>query len=180
MVEKNIPIIDTILHQWRAALADDYLAYSGHVYRIYNYSIELNKYDNLACENEIIAIAACFHDIGIWTDNTFDYLTPSVNRATEYLNCSIHKEHLAEISLMILNHHKLTAYRDNYKGIVENFRRADLIDLSLGIVKFRLSNNFIKQVRQEFPNNGFHMKLVKLSLKHFLKHPLNPFPMFTK
>ena len=31
------------------------------------------------------AVAVAFHDLGIWTDNTLDYLPPSVNRAKTYL-----------------------------------------------------------------------------------------------
>ena len=32
-----------------------------------------------------MAIAAAFHDIGIWTAGTFDYLEPSVRVAAAYL-----------------------------------------------------------------------------------------------
>ncbi len=34
-------------------------------------------------------IAACHHDIGIWSDHTVDYLPPSIREATQYL--SIHQ-----------------------------------------------------------------------------------------
>jgi hypothetical protein len=32
-----------------------------------------------------LVIAACFHDLGIWTDHTFDYLSPSAGLARDYL-----------------------------------------------------------------------------------------------
>ena len=34
---------------------------------------------------EKIAVATAFHDLGIWTDGTFDYLQPSVRLASAYL-----------------------------------------------------------------------------------------------
>jgi len=36
-------------------------------------------------EVEKIAAAAVFHDLGIWTDRTFDYIAPSIAIAREYL-----------------------------------------------------------------------------------------------
>ena len=34
---------------------------------------------------EKYAIASVFHDVGIWTDHTFDYLDPSIEQAKIYL-----------------------------------------------------------------------------------------------
>ena len=36
-------------------------------------------------ELEKIAVAAVFHDLGIWTNKTFDYIAPSVAIAREHL-----------------------------------------------------------------------------------------------
>ena len=40
---------------------------------------------NGANSDSKIAVAAVFHDIGIWSNKTFDYLEPSVALAREYL-----------------------------------------------------------------------------------------------
>jgi hypothetical protein len=37
-------------------------------------------------EREKIIIAGCFHDLGIWPDNTFDFPLPSIALAKEYLH----------------------------------------------------------------------------------------------
>lgn len=58
-------------------------------------------------EREKIIIAGSFHDIGIWSDNTFDYLPPSIVPAKEYLKKNGLEEWIAEIELMISVHHKL-------------------------------------------------------------------------
>jgi hypothetical protein len=61
---------------------------------------------------------------------------------------------------------------------VEAMRKADWLDVSLGFVHFGLDKSLIQFVKEAFPNNGFHQLLAKNSVKHILKHPLHPLPMF--
>ena len=81
---------------------------------------------------EKIAIAAAFHDLGIWTDHAFDYLTPSVKHAKAYLGRHDRAEWTAEIAEMICQHHKVSAYAGAAGSLVEPFRRADWIDVTRG------------------------------------------------
>jgi hypothetical protein len=169
-------IIEEILNEWKDSLNRDYLAYRGHVYRVFNLCQAL--YPGISPQIiDKIAIAVSFHDLGIWSDRTFDYLGPSVNRAKEYLDRSNSDSCVEEVSLIIKMHHKFTSYQGNYQDTVEVLRRADLIDLSFGLISFGVSKRLIAQLNQQFPNNGFHKRLVGLSLNHVLKHPLQPFPM---
>ena len=56
-----------------------------------------------------IAVAAALHDMGIWTDATFDYLQPSVRLAREHLAHAGRADWTPEIAeKMIAQHHKLT------------------------------------------------------------------------
>ena len=59
-------------------------------------------------EIEKVAIAAAFHDLGIWTDRTFDYLTPSAALARAYLAGSGRSEWIPEITETIFSHHKVS------------------------------------------------------------------------
>jgi hypothetical protein len=63
------------------------------------------------------------------------------------------------------------------KQSVEAFRRADLVDLSLGLVRTGLSREFVRAVRGQFQNAGFHSRLAVLTVQQFRRTPLNPFPM---
>ena len=126
------------------------------------------------------AIASAFHDIGIWTDHTFDYLEPSIKQAKLYLAEIDKKEWLEEISAMIYWHHKLSRYKGKYDAVVENFRKADWIDVSFGLKTFGFDNTKISENLKAFPNLGFHWFLLKQSLGHFIKKPLRPLPMFKK
>jgi len=78
---------------------------------------------------------------------------------------------------MIEEHHKLREYENENYPLVELFRKGDLVDFSLGLVKFGLPNEYIKTIKRTFPNMGFHKGLLKKVSVWFLKHPLNPAPM---
>lgn len=57
-------------------------------------------------QKERIIIAACFHDLGIWINDTFDYLQPSIGLAKAYLKQRNLKQWSVEVELMIDLHHK--------------------------------------------------------------------------
>jgi hypothetical protein len=128
-------------------------------------------------EREKIVIAGCFHDLGIWTSNTFAYLSPSIGLAREYLKQNDLEQWSPEIECMIEMHHKLRKYRDERYPLVEVFREGDLVDFSLGIVRCGLTRVYFKSVTGQFPNAGFHKRLVKLGLGWFVRHPWNPVPV---
>lgn len=159
--------------KWKTEIGDDYAGYKNHVYRMVNFCFAQNNFSRE--EREKIIIAGCFHDLGIWSNDTFDYLPPSVALAEDYLKNNRRGEWADEISLMIGEHHKLGRYENN--PLVETFRRGDLVDFSLGFVKCGLPKPFIKNVKKHFPNAGFHRRLVKLAGGWICKHPLNPVPV---
>jgi hypothetical protein len=127
---------------------------------------------------ERIGIAAAFHDLGIWTDHTFDYLEPSVALAQRYLVEHGRLDWEPEIVAAIRQHHKLTAWRGPEGPLVEAFRRADWIDVTRGLLHFGTPRGFIADLYARWPDAGFHRLLVRLELRHLRAHPLNPLPVF--
>lgn len=174
-IEKYIPLVEEILGEWQSEIGKDFPGYKNHVYRMINFSFAFHNFNDE--ERRKIIIAGCFHDIGIWTENTFDYLPPSIALATEYLQQNDLKQWIPEIGLMIEMHHKLGNYKDENHPTVEAFRQGDLVDFSLGVVKCGLPKNFVKSVKSQFPNAGFHKCLVRVTSGWFFKHPLNPVPV---
>lgn len=172
----NFPLANEIILSFKHALGPDFIAYRNHVHRILNFYLALNgSTEQLP---EAVEIAAAFHDLGIWTDGTFDYLAPSVVQASRYL-ASHNQEYLTgEVAALITSHHKITRYQAAHRQSVEPFRQADFVDVSLGIMKFGLPASFIRSVKERFPNQGFHWRLVKLTLRQLLRTPLRPLPMF--
>jgi hypothetical protein len=158
-------------------------------------------------ELEKIAVAAVFHDLGIWTNKTFDYIDPSVTIAREHLAARGMADWIPEIEAMIVDHHKVTPSRahphpstiardaltlpqalghpERSRGmsgvegqsLVEPFRKADWIDVTRGLRRFGLPRRFVAAVAATWPSAGFHRRLVELTIDHWWKHPLNPLPM---
>lgn len=124
-----------------------------------------------------IAIAAAFHDIGIWTANTLDYLPPSIEALNQYLAAHQLIHFQEELSLMITEHHKLSSiYYPKYR-LVEYFRQADYADFLLGIIRFGMPLNAYKQLKSTYPNAVFHKTLFYLGMKRFFGNLGIP-PMF--
>ncbi|HKY93408.1 MAG TPA: hypothetical protein VJM11_20315, partial [Nevskiaceae bacterium] len=72
----------------------------------------------------------------------------------------------------------LRAYRDARFPLVEVFRKADLVDVSLGVVKFGIPAKVVADVKAAFPNRGFHKRLMGIAREWFTKHPLRPPPFY--
>ena len=180
MIIEELVLVDQILSDWKSTLGDDFRGYRNHVHRMILCCFALrnlseNKLSN--DEKNKIIIAGVFHDIGIWIEDTLDYLPPSILPAHDYLVSQGLESWSTEIELMINEHHKIQEYKNADYPLVELFRKGDLVDFSLGIVKFGLNKHDLKTLKSHFPNAGFHKSLAKRIVKQFLKHPLNPVPM---
>jgi hypothetical protein len=175
MLHTEIAIIDGVLHAHAEAIGEDLPGYRNHVYRVTNFCLAMPWVG--ASRLETVAVAAVFHDIGIWTAGTFDYLPPSISAATGWLAAAGRSVLSPEIAAMIREHHKLRHYRAEPTGLVEAFRCADLVDLSHGLASFGIPLRFRREVFSTWPNAGFHLTLVRLALGRLVTHPLSPLPM---
>ena len=165
--------LDAVLNAHALALGGDFTGYRNHAYRVMNLCLALSP----SGDRKKIALTAAFHDLGIWTAATFDYIPPSVELASAHLVASGRSSWAPEIETTIREHHKLTRYRPHPDWLVEPFRKADLIDVSRGLVTFGLPHPLIKDVFAQWPSAGFHKRLVQLSLNRLVSHPLSPLPM---
>lgn len=176
-IEPQIPLLEEILQPWQARIGNDYAGYKNHVYRMVHCVLALHS-----CtpeERQKVIIAAAHHDIGIWSDHTVDYLPPSIVQAHLYLDRVGLADWKDEIGLMIDMHHKVRRFAGPQAQafpLVEAFRKGDLVDFSLGLFKFGLSSGFIRALKAEFPNQGFHKMLMRSAGQWFRKHPLSPPP----
>lgn len=170
-----IPTVNAVLDAYASALGRDAVAYRNHAYRVANLCLALAPTDSAAREK--IAVAAVFHDLGIWTNHTFDYLAPSAALARGHLASCGHADWIPEVDAMIADHHKITPARSGRGPLAEPFRRADWIDVSRGLRTFGVPRPFIASVFATWPSAGFHSRLAELAGDWFLKHPLMPLPM---
>ena len=176
----NLQHIDGILSEWKPVLGADFDGYRNHVVRMVTFCLMLRPsslQDRSDEDQRKIEIAGCFHDIGLWTGNTLDYLAPSLPPARRYLAAQGLEAWTDEIENMILLHHKVRPVQADVSALAELFRQGDLVDFSLGAVRFGLSGKVIRGVQAIFPNAGFHKMLARRSARWLVQHPLNPLPM---
>ena len=126
----RLPTVEEVLDDHASELGHDFIAYRNHVYRVVNLCLAIAG--DSPVELEKLAVAAVFHDLGIWTNHTFDYIDPSVVLAREHLARRGKADWIPEIEAMIVDHHKVTRSRATPQRLVESFRRADWIDVSRG------------------------------------------------
>jgi HD superfamily phosphodiesterase len=97
-IETKNDLIEEILAAWKDRIGDDYPGYRGHVYRMFNFCLALHS-----CAEEEktkLAIAACFHDIGLWSAHTVDYIPPSVSEVKGYLVPGGKRQNIHGINLL--------------------------------------------------------------------------------
>jgi transposase-like protein len=164
----SVPTIDEVLHDHAAELGRDFVAYRNHAYRVVNLCAAIVQ-DRVDLEK--VAVAAVFHELGIWTNQTFDCIASSVALAREYLAIHGRGAWIAEIERMIADHHKVTPSDANHDWLVEPFRRAVWIDVTRGLTTFGLPRPLVRSVLAGWPSAGFHWCLVQLTLERFGTHP---------
>lgn len=171
------PVVDRVLDVHRAALGDDFDGYRNHIYRVASFFNELGP--NTFGATPALAVAAAFHDIGIWVEHTVDYLEPSARLAQQFLE----SERLDQVDgglvhELIVQHHKLRRYRTNsWAELVEQWRKADHVDVSLGLLTFGVPRARIRHIQHRLPDRGFHLRLLQLTIRQFARRPWNPLPM---
>lgn len=169
------PVIEDALEAWRPALGTERVSYGGHAYRVFNFTRFFLDSDRL---DDTIAVASAFHDIGIWTDKTFDYLPPSIARARDYLQEHVPGVDAKLVADVIDNHHRVLRVKGGPDAaVVEAFRQADLADVTRGLVRGTLDLGFVREAEAAFPYAGFQQMLLRTALSWFLRHPLRPLPM---
>lgn len=178
IVERELPLVEDILGSYKDVIGRDFQAYRNHVYRVVNLCYGAGDFD--AETKQKIQIAGCFHDIGIWLASTMDYLEPSESVAKSYLNNTGKEDWVPEVLEMIEKHHCVRSCVDPSQPLIELFRRADVADFSLGLFSMGFSRVSISTLKSEFPNAGFHLRLMQLGSAWIFKNPLNPLPMFRR
>jgi len=169
------PTVDELLSSWQGSLGSDAIAYRNHVYRVLNLAVALSGATGR--DRDKLAIAAAFHDIGIWLDATFDYLGPSILRLTSFLEAEGNAAWVPEMASIVAQHHKITPWRGAHPRLVEAFRRADWLDVSLLRLPTRVPGSYLSSLIEVFPRHGFHRRLAAIFLSWLWRHPLRPLPM---
>lgn len=157
----SVPLVEEILETHRDRARGDtagYDAYKAHVYRVVNYARALTPdHDD---RDDKLAIAAAFHDLAAF--DTLDYLVPSIEAQDAWLQQTGREAWSDELALVVAQHHRLTKYGASrpYALLVEAVRRADLIDVSQGLIRFGLPASYVNEVRATFDAGVFFKRVI--------------------
>ena len=169
--------VSALLAPYAQQLGADRAGYTNHVIRVLLYCDLLfaraGGRGTAPSRRLEFRVAGVFHDLGIWTDRTFDYLVPSIELATEYLQHEERGDLEPLVTEMIDQHHKQRA-AGAADDPVELFRRADLIDVSLGLRRFGIPGAQTRAMLRTYPSRGFHRTLIRLTAKRTIEHPTSP------
>jgi len=168
-------LIDALLLPWQAAVGPALPAYRNHCQRLFHLTCAFRQHSTVE-EDRLIAVAAAFHDIGIWTHHTLDYLEPSAELAVAWLESQGEGASNSIVWAMVVEHHKIRAASASL-DLVEAFRRADWTDVMQGHLRFGLAKPVYRQLKQQYPFLGFHTMLLRLGARQLRHHPLQPLPM---
>jgi hypothetical protein len=171
----EIELVEEIIGSHKEHMGDQFLPSKNHVYRVLNFCFMFHEPSSE--EVEKLAIAAAFHDLGIWPGDQFDYLAPSIELGRKYLLRTKRDEWVKEVSLMIEFHHRFRRCPKEFPQLVEVLRRGDWVDATKGFRRFGLKKTEIRRVQDTIENLGFHDNLVRITKKEFWKRPFNPLPM---
>ena len=148
--------------------------YHGHVHRVIGLvGRQVDVPPELA---GVLGLAAFFHDAGLWFDRTWDYLPPSTRRAVGAL-APADREHAGLVTAMIDEHHRLRRARHPHP-LVEAFRRADLTDVTGGLVPAPgVPRAGYGGLLAEYPARGFRPMLLRAFGRGLRESPRHPAPM---
>lgn len=173
----ELPSIESLIEPHRAELGKHYDAYRNHVLRQLAFCEQLGG-DQISDDTRFAwQIAGAFHDLGIWSEKTWNYLEPSAALAERWLIENGREDLTPIVARMVHEHHGLRA-RGDATDPVEVFRRADVIEVWLGLRRYGLPFSAYRKQLKLHPESGFHMTLIAEFFKYLPKHPLRPLPMF--
>jgi hypothetical protein len=171
------PLVEEIFASHRDhAHGDDagYEGYRGHAYRVLN--LARATAPDEADRDEKLAIAAAFHDLDAFS--SLDYLAPSIRAQDEWLQRTGRAAWSEELAVVVASHHRLTPCRGAHAPLAEAFRRADLADLTQGLVVVGIPRAHVRAVRKAFDVGPFFTRVVpRAILRNTVRHPLDPFPI---
>jgi len=170
------PLVEEILDGHRDHARGDergFEGYRGHVYRVLNLARALVP--DSADHDDKLAIAAAFHDLDAFS--ALDYLAPSIRAQDAWLEATGRSAWADELAVIVAEHHRFAPYRGSHALLAEAFRRADLADLSQGLIVSGIPRDHVRAVRRTFDVGTFFTRVVTRAIgRNMLRHPLDPLP----
>jgi hypothetical protein len=162
-VLRTLPLVEEILESHRHRAHGDeagFDAYKAHAYRVVNFARAMTP--ATPDRDGKLSIAAAFHDLAAF--DTLDYLAPSIEAQDAWLKQTGREAWADELALMVAEHHRMSKYGPNrpHAPLVEAVRRADLVDVSQGLIRFGMSSAYVREVRGAFDASVFFKRVIPM------------------
>jgi hypothetical protein len=126
---------------------------------------------DIEIDRELLLVAALLHDIGIYDSVTSGgvYVAEGAELTSELTRRHGWDEERVRLCAdAVERHHELRSQSDR-GAEVEMIRRADLVDVSGGLVRFGLSREWLRDLSRSVPRDGLYGELGRL-VGHVLRH----------
>jgi hypothetical protein len=174
---RSHPLLEEIFDGHRDHAQGDEVGFAGlrgHAYRVLNLARVLVP--DAGDRDDKLAIAAAFHDLDAFS--SLDYLGSSIRAQDAWLAATGRSAWSDELAVVVASHHRLTPCRGAHATLAEAFRRADLADLSQGVIVWGMSRAHVRAVRRAFDVGTFFTRVVPRAIaRNTLHHPLDPLPI---
>lgn len=118
-----------------------------------------------------LAIAVAFHDIDVFSSLN---LWPSIRTMDAWLRHTGRGAWAEELAVIVAKHHHLAPNRGSHAMLAEAFRRADLNDLSQGLICSQLPREHVRAVRKSIDVGIFFTRTVPRAIvRQLIRHPLD-------
>jgi predicted hydrolase (HD superfamily) len=125
-------------------------------------------------DREVLLIAGLLHDVGLYDQASHGgvYVKEGAEFTAELLRTqSWDEERIRLCSDAIERHHELRSQWDR-GAEVELIRRADLVDLTSGLVRFGLSREWLRDLTRSVPRNGTYPTIGREVARQLIHQPL--------
>jgi len=145
-----------------------------HGLRVFLVADRLATAHGAGVDREVLLIAGLLHDIGLYDEASHGgvYVTDGAEFTADLLRQRGWDEERIRLCFdAIERHHELRSQWD--RGVeVEMVRRADLVDLSSGLIGFGLTREWLRDLFESVPRDGTYGTIGREVTKQLLHRPL--------
>jgi len=170
------------LERLRAATGGPDGPMERHCLRVRLIAAALGVKQGWALDGELLTVAAILHDIGIYpsVSDAGVYTAQGAALARELLaGHGWSQERIERCADAIDRHHELRPQLAR-GAEVEAIRRADLVDVSGGILAFGLDHGWLRELARRVPRRGFARELMRLVSHALRTRPLTMLQIFRR
>jgi hypothetical protein len=123
-------------------------------------------------DRDLVLCAAWLHDAGLWCPSDDSYVTEGARLAERILAPFGWAPERLQRCMDACEQHHAPSSRSDLGFEVELIRRADLVDVSGGLVAFGLTRGWLRGVFREVPRDGLAGLLAAVAVRELRHRPL--------